>query len=536
MRNLFGEGNVHSYERFSSGVRVLLWLFFSLLFQSTPLLERLGFSWEDLKGLAIFGTGSSLLLFLGVHAFSPGSVTYQTIIRLAVWVSYGNCFWLIGSTGGLDSPFLPFTFMLVIHAAIYWRVWGTVSMSICVLSLYTFFYFGDARSTGTGELYRYMVDSLVLFVLILFGTTIARREKGLDTEKLDARREADLRYQKLIQNLPEAVFVHRDGIFVYVNTAAVRMLGGSCPEDLIGRPLMAFIHPESAAAVEQHLKMIDHRDPLEFHEHRILALDGTELEVESASARIPDFMEGDVIQSVCRDLSHRKRKEELFLQSEKLSVAGQLAAGVAHEIRNPLASLMGFTQLLKMKGTEHSRYLDIMQSELQRIHFIVSEFMMLAKPQTVSYGMVYIDEAIEGIISLLHVQAVSSRIELIRHYENQLPPVRGDENQLKQVILNLLKNAIEAMPDGGDIHISAERDEEDGIIVSFADQGTGIPETLLPKLGEPFFTTKETGTGLGLMTSRRIIADHGGRLEIESRKDEGTVITVWLPLFMRESD
>ena len=136
---------------------------------------------------------------------------------------------------------------------------------------------------------------------------------------------------------------------------------------------------------------------------------------------------------------------------------------------------------------------------------------------------------LEHIIVLAETHAVMHNVRIFIHHEPNLPAVMCEENQLKQVFLNLLKNAIEAMPDGGEVHVSVRR-EEDTVVISFRDQGCGIPEDRLARLGEPFYTTKENGTGLGLMVSYRIIHNHGGTISVTSQLHQGSTFEVRLPV------
>ncbi|SDE30320.1 two-component system, sporulation sensor kinase E [Paenibacillus sp. UNCCL117] len=231
-----------------------------------------------------------------------------------------------------------------------------------------------------------------------------------------------------------------------------------------------------------------------------------------------------------RDITERKKTEELLRNSEKLSVAGQLAAGVAHEIRNPLTALKGFTQFMKAGARYKTQYLDIMISELDRIEQIINELLILAKPQAVTFQNRPLTPILHHVLSLLESQANMTNIEFHAQIPDELPAVHCEENQLKQVFINILKNAMEAMSSGGRIVISAVQSSPSALTIQFADDGPGIPADVLNRLGEPFFTTKESGSGLGLMISQKIITEHNGCLKIESEPGEGTVVQITLPL------
>lgn len=229
-------------------------------------------------------------------------------------------------------------------------------------------------------------------------------------------------------------------------------------------------------------------------------------------------------------MEERERSAEAIRRSEKLSVVGQLAAGVAHEIRNPLTTLRGFVQLQKQNGAVEDPYSTIMLSELDRINFIVSEFLVLAKPQANHYQAVRLDSILQNIIMLLDSQANLSNVSFETIFSLETPPVLCEVNQLKQVFVNLYKNAIEAMEDGGTVTTTIGYAQDDNMVfVQIVDQGCGIPEEDLPRLGEPFFTNKETGNGLGLMVSQSIIANHKGTMTIRSKPGEGACVEIRLP-------
>ncbi|CAG7614197.1 ATP-binding protein [Paenibacillus allorhizosphaerae] len=247
------------------------------------------------------------------------------------------------------------------------------------------------------------------------------------------------------------------------------------------------------------------------------------------------IVEGDHIVGVfgmINDITESKRSQEHLRNSEKLSVIGQLAAGVAHEIRNPLTTLKGFLQILSKSETtakKDQEYFEIMKDELTRIESIVSEMLVLAKPQALSVQSVDLKETLEHVIKLLSAQANMQNIE-ITFFDNQLTPtVMGDENQLKQVFLNVVKNAFEAMPQGGILCIGLGL-HQGHVQIDFIDTGVGIPEDIVQKIGEPFFTTKSKGTGLGFLLSKRIITNHNGSMHIQSTVGKGTMVSVHLPV------
>ncbi len=347
----------------------------------------------------------------------------------------------------------------------------------------------------------------------------------------DSLRDSAQRYQRVIKFLPEPIVVIDMGMIIYANNSAMKLVRAADKNELEGRSIFDFIHPDHHQDTMQDIRCAMQTDePTSFQERTILCCDGQLIEVEISSIRIHNYMGRTVVLSVLRDLTDRKRSEELLIRSEKLSAVGQLAAGVAHEIRNPLTSLKGFVQLLKSQVEDKSFYFDIMFNELERINLIVNEFMTLAKPHFTKFIYQRADQILQSVVSILETQAILTNVNISTEFDESLPSVYCDENQLKQVFLNIIKNAIEAMPQGGNVTITAKKAEPNHICIQIKDEGNGIPDAILLKIGEPFFTTKEKGTGLGLMISHRIIEMHRGSLHISSSRNGGTTVEIILPV------
>lgn len=257
---------------------------------------------------------------------------------------------------------------------------------------------------------------------------------------------------------------------------------------------------------------------------------GDRIEVSRTVSAIRDEEDRIVaIASISRNITSRKQAEEMLRRSEKLSVIGQLAAGVAHEVRNPLTTLRGFVQLHKQTGSLSASHLDLMLSELDHINMIVSEFLVLAKPQANRYTRVEIMPIVSDIVMIMDSEAKMNKINLNYRAEGELPDVIGVGSQIKQVLINVIKNGIEAMPDGGSLDILVESSDEREVVIQVIDHGLGIPEEDLPRLCEPFFTSKSQGNGLGLMVCQQIIDNHKGRITFRSKLGQGTCVEIRLP-------
>ncbi|TXK76747.1 PAS domain S-box protein [Paenibacillus sp. N3.4] len=231
-----------------------------------------------------------------------------------------------------------------------------------------------------------------------------------------------------------------------------------------------------------------------------------------------------------RDITELKQTEELLRKTEKLAVVGQLAAGIAHEIRNPLTALKGFLSLLKPQTSDKNIwYLEVMLSEIEQMEWITNQFLTVAKPQTAKLERKNLAALIRQVSSFLFPFATMHNVQILIQSESGEPFIECEENQLKQVFINILKNAIEAMTQGGQIEIMIKLNTE-SVSVRVHDQGCGIPQDRIPHLGEPFYSLKEKGTGLGLMICNKIIKEHHGTIQITSEIGRGTTVEIILPL------
>ena len=239
---------------------------------------------------------------------------------------------------------------------------------------------------------------------------------------------------------------------------------------------------------------------------------------------------GEVL--LIRDLTAVKLLEKELQRSERLAALGKMAAGVAHELRNPLSSIKGLAVLLKSQlsasgsGVETA---DVLVKEVERLNRSIGELLEYARPAQLKRELTDIDEIIKKTVSLVQVDAESYQISLVLALATGLPMVRVDRDKLNQVVLNLFLNAIQAMPNGGVLTVRTERDGG-MIVVCIRDSGEGIAPENLHRVFDPYFTTKSNGTGLGLALSTKIVEEHGGMMKISSTLNEYTEVRVMLPL------
>ncbi|MFS1511218.1 ATP-binding protein [Chengkuizengella sp. SCS-71B] len=238
---------------------------------------------------------------------------------------------------------------------------------------------------------------------------------------------------------------------------------------------------------------------------------------------------------ILKDVSNLRSLEEQVQRSDRLAMIGQIAAGTAHEIRNPLTSIKGFLQVIKKSLKENQmnqefEFTNIMLTEIDRINGLVSEFLLLSKPRDFVFEQVDLSKVMQEIKPIIHNEAILHDVEVQYHSASNLPFILANTELIKQVCLNICKNGIEAMVDGGTLSITEKIDERNKqVSIEIHDTGPGIPSFLVDKIFDPFFTTKQEGTGLGLSVCQRIIHDIGGSIRVSS-KGFGTTFIISMPL------
>lgn len=225
-----------------------------------------------------------------------------------------------------------------------------------------------------------------------------------------------------------------------------------------------------------------------------------------------------------------RKTQDKLIQSEKMAALGKLSAGIAHEIKNPLTSIKLLVHSLA-KEIQHNEIakkdIEVIENEIERVNQIINRFFDFARPKEPEFSSVDINQVLEEIIALISGEVKEWNIMIKKEFL-PLSFVRADEGQIKQVFLNLFLNAMQVMPNGGNLKISS-RQNENYVQIEIQDEGEGIAEDIKNKLFEPFFTTKEEGIGLGLSIVKRIIEDHKGWIRIDNAKTKGAIVTIAFP-------
>lgn len=320
----------------------------------------------------------------------------------------------------------------------------------------------------------------------------------------------------ILDSLPKAILVtDRDGVVQLANAAAQELFGSLLVRGRALAPEVASLFPLKRALAGE--VSCCERDVL--WQGRILAVMASPLQDP----------ERGMIGAVCqaRDVTRIRSFEDRARQLEKLAAVAELAAGAAHEIRNPLTAIRGFMQLLQAQGRpDQAAYLDIIVREIDRIDAIIHDLLLLARPIQLSRTPTDMAALVDEVLQLERVHMAQQGIELEQVVE--AGPAMLDPKMFRALLLNLVINAVQAMPAGGRLRVELTRENPKALRLQVSDTGQGIPKVNLRRIFDPFFTTKEQGTGLGLALCHSIVQAHGGQIEVESREGEGTTMTVML--------
>lgn len=350
-------------------------------------------------------------------------------------------------------------------------------------------------------------------------------------------RESEGKYRDLVENAPEMIHeISPEGKFINVNKTELNKLGYSL-EEMRNMTLEDIVPGESRGEVRRHIKRIMETGSSEL-ETVFLTKSGKEINVEIHGTGLYNNKTRECIctRAFVRDITERKRMEEQVRRSEKLASMGELAAAIAHEIRNPLGAICNSVGVLdshlKLTGQDKD-LLEMILGQSERLDRIISDFLTFAHPREPSFSLRDIREVIKKTIFLLEQdKRYTDKIEIKEVYESVLPKVYIDADLVHQVLWNLFINSMDAMPNGGQIRITVRKTTlflRGAVEIIITDTGTGIPAKEVCKIFEPFYTTKSEGTGLGLSTVQRIIDDHGGTVDVKSREGKGTTFYIKLP-------
>ncbi len=359
-------------------------------------------------------------------------------------------------------------------------------------------------------------------------------------------------YKSIIQNLNSGLIaLDLNGEITFVNHTAVHMLGYD-REELLGKNIRDLFASDSESRKCQRAIFLPHKR-INDREVNFLQQDGTSIVVGVSSSQIHDENNNfDGIVLLFRDLTEIRHLKLQLERMERLALLGELSAGIAHEIRNPLAGIRAAAQLLEEsdgKPEFEQQVVERIIREVDKANKLLKEFFKFAKPGKPRLKFHDIELLIDGVYLLLSPQIKRKNIEFVAEFGEDIPEVYVDDTQLEQVIVNLFLNAADAMAGGGKLSVKTYRknlnilDQKDQridmnnnqlnyVFVEITDTGEGIPEHNIDKIFNPFYTTKQNGLGLGLSICSRLISENGGNIDIYSKTGQGTTVTIALPSFV----
>jgi two-component system sensor histidine kinase PilS (NtrC family) len=469
---------------------------------------------------------------------------------------------LIYVTGGIASIFFWLYFFSIFSAGtiLYRRggLWVASASSILYGTLLDLEYYGVLLPPGSRELnssgYQstyvlYLVTvNIIAFYLVAFLSSylaeqVRRKEEEIKKRIIDYRQLERL-YKHIVQNVVSGLItVDGEGRITSFNRMAEEITGCKFEEvyqegiDSLFPGLLAWSRSVGENPGEGENRLRFYR-----WETRFLRKDGAHLILGFSISPLKDSEDremGNIL--IFQDLTRLREMEEHVKRSDRLAAIGKMAAGIAHEIRNPLASISGSIEILKEdpgNSTQNQALMGIVLREVHRLNSLIADFLLFARPVSSGRERIHLNRLMEEILRMLsHSPDFNVLTRLETDFEDDLF-IQGDPNQVRQVFWNLLINATQAMPEGGLLKVRLRKCDSKAPLpgsrsygeVSIIDSGMGIGEGEIGKIFDPFFTTKERGTGLGLSIVHSIVESYGGKITVQSQKGGGSVFSVFLPL------
>ncbi|HLL14824.1 MAG TPA: ATP-binding protein [Pyrinomonadaceae bacterium] len=507
-----------------------------------------GASLDSFKNVLTFG--------LVVLLFSALSAATLRFSRLPLqWQAGAQIFcdvllvtWLTAMRGDLHSPFVALYIVIISAAGIFIGVRGALITSVGCAFCYTFVVFASAfgwSPLGGGDVEAASVPEVIgnvglhdiaFFVVGLLASRLAERQAHSEVQLIEAKHAlADLRvlHERIVESIRSGlVTTDLDGL-IYTFNAAAEEITGYTAEALRGEDV-SILFGALAPKVEESLRAAETGAASPRYEADCLTADGLRLRL--GYSIFPLFGEtgartGLVI--TFQDLTQVRALEETSRRQDRLAAVGRVAAGIAHEIRNPLAAMRGSIQVLRseMDGDPgQAELMEIVLRESDRLNHIITDFLTYARPRPVSLADTDLREPLRETFTLLrHSPETRDRHTIEEDFPDEPIRAQADAAGLRQVFWNLARNALSAMPEGGRLRVELRATNYGRVRITFTDTGQGMSPEQVERLFEPFSSSTTGGTGLGLSIVYQIIRDHGGTINVRSREGDGTTIIIELP-------
>jgi len=468
--------------------------------------------------------GAMLIIITALHTFNGahGSEQYHEFYRRLYYIPILYAAFVLGLRGGL---------LTAIAAA---------------------FLYAPYAAPGAGRIFGLLIDDWLELVMYLVMGALFGRLRDLEEKQTRRVRQVSARLEDAYSSLEEravqlkaaqgysqsillsvtagVVTVGPDLTVATLNPAAERIIGIN-EEILVGRSLLSAFKDDGELGADI-AKVLDGRSPRTLRDVKFVTASGKVVHAQTSVSRMRDIggrKLGAVV--TIEDVSEVKALTEQLIRADRLAALGELTAGVAHEVRNPLGIIRASVQLMEDAECDRTRVgaaAEVIKQEIDRLDRVIKALLDFGRPAAPSMRAVAVSQVLEDVALFSTTFARRSHVKVIEEYGPDVPEVMADPEQLKQVFVNLISNAVQAMPEGGTLTVTTGQ-ENGFVFVRFADTGAGIPADILGKIFDPFVSMRDDGTGLGLTIVHRIVDDHNGHPEVASEPDTGTAFTVWLP-------
>lgn len=510
--------------------RVLVCLYWIILF-TKALLSYMDKSTSEYTSLLVGFVTVFIVTILDRKLNNPILVMYILILT-----SFSVTFHLTLATPNISN--FMFVSIGVIYAAFYQKknilIFSAITSAILQFLLLILKGPEILLNSSIVHLSYFFFFTTFSFIVLLYMVTFMQRLQ-LKTEKKESKAREDLHatkslYESLFTCSKDAIAIlNSKGNVLEVNQAFQDLY--QAPSNLIIQNGLQAFFTDCNEEFTQALQSVQAGKSITGLELNSVTHNGDRIIIEATISPIYNVYEKmNAISLIIRDVTEKRMLEEYMKNAEKLKITGEIAAGVAHEIRNPLTVISGFMQMLNDENCPRSMYIDIITSEVKRMNSIINEFLLLSKPHVANIKIQNIKVLLNEVLLLFQSEAHYKGVSITSSCQPGTFLVYCEGNQLKQVFINLLKNSLEAMPQGGEIVIQCAIRNSETIQVSIKDNGMGISQEVLQQIWKPFFTTKEDGTGLGLLITERIIKQHHGSIKITSELGKGTSVDISLPI------
>jgi two-component system sensor histidine kinase PilS (NtrC family) len=510
------------------------------VFNSGPLKLSLEYFPREMLFVLLISVGLTIAYFFILRL----NQNYKWQVRIQFLSDSLLITWLVWRTGDLTSPYIMLYIILISVAGVFLSARETILTAVICVFLFTGLSVLSAnsvvRSFGTlPETHRVVQIigfNVAAFLIVgLLASRLSARDASGEKLKETAKSLANLRllHERIIESIRSGLITtDLDGTIFSFNAAAAEITGYTA-EQMIGRPIETLLKGVSKS-IAYSLETTASGDHHPRFETDLVTPEGFFVHIGyTISPLISEEGETTGLIITFQDLTEIRTMEESVRRKDRLAAVGRVAAGLAHEIRNPLGAMRGAIQVMQMNTPPDSAQaglMEIISRESDRLNKIITNFLTYARPRVSNFSEIDVREAINETFMLLkHSPDVKENHILDADLPEEPIVISADPTQLKQIFWNLARNSLNAMPEGGTLSVKAERISPDRIRILFTDTGCGMSPQQVEKLFEPFSGSTTGGTGLGLSIVYQIVRDHNGTINVRSRENEGTTISIELP-------